>query len=181
MNGKINCQICGKECSQITPAHLRTHNITVADYKNKFPEAPIRSELVSGKVSATLQRVASDSGKRVYNRTKVSLDDMVECEVCNKKYKHITELHVRTHGLTMMEYKEIYPNAALTSKAVKERISLMKMGHIVSEETIQKIRETKASKEYGPETYSREFSDETKKKMSESAKRYHDNMRKTLR
>lgn len=40
----ITCKLCGKEFGSITPTHLKTkHNITVAEYREKFPDAPLRS------------------------------------------------------------------------------------------------------------------------------------------
>lgn len=35
------CQVCGKPFNKITPLHLKSHNMTIAEYKEKFPEAPI--------------------------------------------------------------------------------------------------------------------------------------------
>lgn len=40
----ITCKICGKEFGSITPTHLRAkHRTTVANYRKKFPNAPLRS------------------------------------------------------------------------------------------------------------------------------------------
>ena len=36
---KFKCEICGKEFKAITNSHLKSHNITTEDYKNKFPDA----------------------------------------------------------------------------------------------------------------------------------------------
>lgn len=40
---KVICQVCGKGFIAITPAHLKTHDVTVEEYKLKFPKAPIIS------------------------------------------------------------------------------------------------------------------------------------------
>jgi len=42
--GKVICQICGKDYLIISPRHLKTHNITFDEYKLRFPEAPISSK-----------------------------------------------------------------------------------------------------------------------------------------
>jgi len=41
----VACRICGKRYQQIQWIHLRTHNITLEEYRNEFPEAPT----ISGK------------------------------------------------------------------------------------------------------------------------------------
>jgi len=40
-NGKAICQECGQECKLITPAHLKKHDITLSEYKLKYPDCPI--------------------------------------------------------------------------------------------------------------------------------------------
>lgn len=40
---KVNCQICGKSYQSITHLHLKTHNVTVIQYRSRFPNAPMVS------------------------------------------------------------------------------------------------------------------------------------------
>jgi len=42
-DGKINCQLCGKPFLVISPKHLLSHAITHAEYKLRFPNAPLSS------------------------------------------------------------------------------------------------------------------------------------------
>lgn len=42
--GKVVCQICGKSFLIISPRHLKKHNISHSDYKNRFPNAPLSTE-----------------------------------------------------------------------------------------------------------------------------------------
>ena len=42
--GKIICQICGKPFSIIAPSHLKKHNVTLDEYKNKFPDVALTSK-----------------------------------------------------------------------------------------------------------------------------------------
>lgn len=45
MSNKITCVICGKEFWYINATHLKKqHNMTVNEYKEKYPHAPIASE-----------------------------------------------------------------------------------------------------------------------------------------
>lgn len=39
----IICQICGKGFLQITNVHLKSHNLTTAEYKLRFPDIPLIS------------------------------------------------------------------------------------------------------------------------------------------
>ncbi len=43
-SGKVICQICGKPFMVISPPHLKKHNVKYADYKNRFPKAPLSNE-----------------------------------------------------------------------------------------------------------------------------------------
>ena len=38
---KVVCQICGKPFQVISPKHLAQHNLRYAEYKLRFPDAPL--------------------------------------------------------------------------------------------------------------------------------------------
>ena len=40
-DGKVICQECGTTFSMITPAHLKSHNMVMAEYRLKYPDCPI--------------------------------------------------------------------------------------------------------------------------------------------
>ena len=44
MSAKIKCMICNKELQFINNTHLKIHNITIQEYKTKFPDSPIKTE-----------------------------------------------------------------------------------------------------------------------------------------
>ena len=48
---KIKCKICGREFEQITNTHLKTHGITMHEYRKRFPDALLASEGCRKKVS----------------------------------------------------------------------------------------------------------------------------------
>jgi len=48
---------------------------------------------------------------------------MVRCKICNKKFNAITNTHLSTHGFTIDEYINKYPNTVLTSTQTKKRQS----------------------------------------------------------
>lgn len=41
LNGKCICQECGKAYGLITPAHLKSHNLTLDEYRLLYPDCPI--------------------------------------------------------------------------------------------------------------------------------------------
>ena len=42
--GEIICQVCGKEMDLMVPAHLKMHGMTMTEYKEKYPNAPMSSD-----------------------------------------------------------------------------------------------------------------------------------------
>lgn len=50
----VTCKICGREYGLISHTHLRQHQITVADYRIKFPDSPIHSEESKNKQSLSM-------------------------------------------------------------------------------------------------------------------------------
>lgn len=42
--GKVNCQVCGKPFLVISPRHLMKHDMKMAEYKLRFPDAPLSNE-----------------------------------------------------------------------------------------------------------------------------------------
>ena len=53
---KIKCEICGEYYSQITEGHLQKHGITSKEYREKFPDAPMRSEEFKKLISENKER-----------------------------------------------------------------------------------------------------------------------------
>lgn len=43
-NGRVICQICGKDYQVISPTHLKKHNLKLEEYRLRFPDAPVSSE-----------------------------------------------------------------------------------------------------------------------------------------
>lgn len=43
-NGKVVCKICGKSFITITGRHLKKHDVTMANYRLRYPDAPVTNE-----------------------------------------------------------------------------------------------------------------------------------------
>lgn len=48
----------------------------------------------------------------------------VKCMVCGNVFLHISNSHLRKHGFTTAEYRQLYPQAPLTSPDVRKKVSL---------------------------------------------------------
>lgn len=45
--GKVNCELCGKEFIVIAHSHLiKAHGITMREYMDRFPEAPLYNKSI---------------------------------------------------------------------------------------------------------------------------------------
>jgi len=49
---------------------------------------------------------------------------MVICQICKKKFKSIGHNHLKTHGVTVKEYKLLYPNHKMISDSTMEKYKL---------------------------------------------------------
>ena len=59
--GMVICQECGKSFSQIKNQHLKFHQITIPEYKIKYPDFPISSESFKAKQKFKTVDVFDDS------------------------------------------------------------------------------------------------------------------------
>ncbi len=111
MNKKITCQVCGKEFKQIHHRHVKQHNLTIEEYKQKFPDAPINSE------ASSQRRAQSLKGREIHWANKIA------SSVKNSWSEN------RFQGRTGI------PLGNESRKKLSEKL----MGHSVSEETRIKI------------------------------------------
>jgi len=72
---KIRCRICNKLRKRLCWIHLRTHNITLVEYKKKYPDAKICSDEVLRNLSKAGLQASKNMKKKRKN------------EIFNKKYK----------------------------------------------------------------------------------------------
>ncbi len=79
------------------------------------------------------------------------LKNFVICEICNKKFRQITENHLKyRHAISLLEYRKQYPRAKLLSENL--RLELKEKNPMNDERYIQKIKDTKLER-YGNETF----------------------------
>ena len=107
---EFNCPICNKKLNRINNAHLKTHNLTIQQFEEKYPNF-IRSE------SKITQQEHNDS----FN-DKLENIDFVICPICKQKYKQIDRTHLKKHNLTRQQFFSLYPDF----KHVSEKASYKK-------------------------------------------------------
>lgn len=83
----MKCKVCEKEFQQITSSHLKTHGLTVDEYKNSFPQAQIFSSKTRLFLSEKCKEQNNSStfgfkdnhkvneGKNPWNKNKTKNDD----------------------------------------------------------------------------------------------------------
>ena len=72
-NQLLICQICGKKTTQINTAHLKTHGITMQDYKNKYPNEKIKiASLLDREVhrNVVMERNISNKQRQAVSKSK---------------------------------------------------------------------------------------------------------------
>ena len=107
----------------------------------------------------------------------------VTCLLCGREFDAVTNTHLKSeHGITVADYRKMFPSADLMSEEIKQRIVDSLEGRVVSEETRQKLsesnkgntsalgfRQTEEAKQRMSESKKgREVSEETRQKLSAS-------------
>lgn len=92
MNDGIVCQVCGKKFKAIMNSHLRKHNITIVEYKKKFPNVSIYSEesLMRGEKNPCYGRTGKNHpmfGKNHSEETKRKMSEAKKGKKFSKEHK----------------------------------------------------------------------------------------------
>lgn len=116
---KVICQVCGKSYWTITPQHLRFHNVTMNEYKIKFPDAPIVSKISIQKSSVT-HKARFSKLKIFINSEKPKVDEVItdndidlnsisiQEELIENKKNEIVELELLKKGLKDINDPELF-------------------------------------------------------------------------
>lgn len=179
----IKCKICGSEFSSvITWKHLKTHNLTVKDYKNIYGEVvtdeyrKIKSEKSTGKnnpnfgnkMSVTAKKSISQKNKGKIPHNKNKKMSITQKELLSKK------------GIARnQEWKNqnFHPlKGSKKSNETKEKISVKRQLQIITKEQVLKALETKRNKNYDLAFFrGKSHTEVSKKKISLSSKKTAEN------
>ena len=80
-----------------------------------------------------------------------NLGDKVVCAICDKAFSQITAPHLRSHGTTIAEYRNKFPDSPLVSDAAKDANSRHKIGKPLSEAHKQAVALSKIGTVQSPE------------------------------
>jgi hypothetical protein len=179
----IQCKICQKVFDkQITNSHLKSHNITTLEYKNKWGEDSLTSEDYRTKLSESRSgEKNSNFGNYWSEEKKTDLSKKMQNKTPWNKDKKIGSTPAHLIGIKNREEK--YKNGDLTrhknklSDDQKENLSLiqkefLKNNPLEASRRAKKAVETKRKNNYdfSKSMLGKKHSDETKQKLSEKSK-----------
>lgn len=100
---------------------------------------------------------------------KIDGRDYVVCQICGKKLKWINNLHLRTHNITLDDYKLKYPNAQLLTQNVRDGLTgenNPNYGIPISDERRKYLSEINSGEKHPK--FGKKDSDKTRKKKSDA-------------
>lgn len=123
--GVKKCPYCGWETIDIEnksgafEVHLlKVHKKTIEDYLNEFPEDT--NYFSKHKEAVKREKKLCDERNYVY------------CPICGKKFEKLTYSHIKTHNLSLEEFKEKHPNAVfLSDNMLQQSLEAQKLGNLV--------------------------------------------------
>lgn len=164
----IKCKICNKEFGCVTASHLKTHNITMSGYREKFPNAPLQSKEMIESGLNTLENMIRKYGER---------DGLVRWEAYKHKqsYSNSFEYKRDKYGWTESQFNEYNKKRGSVGElngnygSSYYQVWIEKYGRDKADEMNFELSKRKARHGEDNGNYRRTFPDETCKKMSLSA------------
>jgi len=92
--------------------------------------------------------------------------------LCQREFSQITNTHMRSHQITMPEYREQFPDAPTVTEEIRAKVRAVNVGVVRSEETRRRVSENRRG--IRPENHSRYVkgsyspSEETRRKMADA-------------
>jgi len=147
MKQYIECKICGKKLKRITHSHVKTHNITIKQYQDKFGYDPsiLTCESLLNKFSVTeksmINKYGEKDGKHRWNEYKEK-----------QRVSNTYEYKKHKHGWTMEQFNSYNSSRAVTKENCIKRHGKVK-GLSVYNEYIRKQRYSGCTIEYFIDKY----------------------------
>lgn len=91
MSDTVSCRICNKQYKRITHKHLKQHGISLSEYTEMYPGAPLlteslRSSFASNSEAKWVKKHGEENGKRLYAKYKTMLAEKNTFEYKRDKY-----------------------------------------------------------------------------------------------
>lgn len=155
----IKCAICNKELSVISWKHLATHNTTLAEYKQQYPNHPIKSE-------AAIARKKDGATRANADRKGISRSPEVIEKIKQTKYDNPKEAWNK--GIARTAEQNLQLSNIRKEKIKTGEITHWNTGNTWSEEVKQKISSTAINQH-------RKYSNESKNKRQQTIQQKIDN------
>ncbi len=75
-DGKVRCQVCGKLFKMISTTHLKKHKMSMDDYRESYPDAPITAEEFSA-----LSKYSTSEEEAPVVEEEVNIEEVVQQEI----------------------------------------------------------------------------------------------------
>jgi hypothetical protein len=173
-NEFVKCEECGNHFKNISWKHLISHNMTTAEYKEKYPNA----ETVSHNYRLKLQensKIQNESKKGVprSEETKRKISEHNKGQISPNKGKKMNEEQLIRHREVIKRREENrlasgkphHAKGKVVSEETREKLRQANLGKSLTQETIDKMIATR--KRNGKKIIRGPISDEMKQKLTE--------------
>ncbi len=115
-NEKVLCQICGKSFETITWGHLNMHNVKMADYRLRFPDAPLVSSRYKAKLKYAQTEIFKKKKSIINSEEIIDLIDIAFPEESIIKREEITDIVHTFPEEIFVEEEPIFEEIEMPSK-----------------------------------------------------------------
>lgn len=101
MSAKIKCLICSKELQFINNTHLKTHGLSIQEYKQKFPDSQIKSDQLRDKCAIATR---GKTYEEIYGAQKANELRLVRSKCASVQMKDDQQRYIRRIKCGAPEY-----------------------------------------------------------------------------
>ncbi|KKN89671.1 hypothetical protein LCGC14_0235170 [marine sediment metagenome] len=119
----VVCRVCGRGFEILCDnGHLKIHDMTVTQYREKYPGAPTISQKYREKTSGKNHYAWKGRMGRWIPRWREGIF-WIQCLECGKRMKRVGYSHLRIHDMTPTQYLEKHPGAPTCCQKSLENVS----------------------------------------------------------
>jgi hypothetical protein len=126
MNELVECPVCEKKLKRINIMHIKTHQMTVEEFDEKFPNC---KRLEGRRRKENRDNKIKDGELNV---------DYVICPICQKPLREINTAHLSKHGMTVKDFDCSFPGEVRVPENIRIKKNHFSEG--VSEEMSKKLK-----------------------------------------
>lgn len=156
----ITCQECGKDYKRLS-GHLQVHDMSVEEYKQKYPESPTNTESSIADISKSTEKWHENNPEKSRKAQKTAIDAIdrdKQKKAARRNMRHNNPMKKQENIDKMLESRDHqavgekisnyieenghWREGVSRSEEFKNRMSELMHGNSISEESIEKIKET---------------------------------------